>query len=107
VAGVTGPGATAFLLLNTRAGFEVRGPSPSPLKPAGGVPRSRVREGSWGGDGGKTETNELDDRAMIGLTLIVTAGLATLVLLRPTERQRAYAARAVWRRRPWAGRQVV
>lgn len=42
---------------------------------------------------------------MIGLTLIVVAGLATLVLLRPTERQQAYAGRAAWRRRP--GRQVL
>ena len=45
---------------------------------------------------------------MIGLTLIVVAGLTTLVLLKPTERQQAYAARpahAAWRRRP--GRQVA
>ncbi len=42
---------------------------------------------------------------MIGLTLIVVAGLATLVLLRPTERQREYAGRVDWRRRP--GRQAA
>lgn len=37
---------------------------------------------------------------MLQLTLIVIAGLATLVLLKPTERQQAYAAQAAWRRRP-------
>ncbi|HEX7091346.1 MAG TPA: hypothetical protein VF192_14485 [Longimicrobiales bacterium] len=41
---------------------------------------------------------------MLGLTLLVIAGLVLLAVLRPTARQRASAARAAWRHRP--GRQV-
>ncbi|MFO7262200.1 MAG: hypothetical protein DIU52_013675 [bacterium] len=44
---------------------------------------------------------------MVELTLIVIAGLATLVLLRPTERQRAYATRPVWRHRPRGWRRLA